>query len=157
DERLAGAGTLRQAHDGAELDVPVDLDVDLGELALRLERGDPAAQITEGDGLARDGHGIGSGLEHATLYTTRGNDWPARPGLCALIAGHSASEDARERADDPAIHRFERSLSFRWMPGSSPGMTNGGIAERKGAGTDHAGRGFCRLRAASFTAAMISG
>src|ERR1700748_820395 len=92
DERLAGAGTLRQAHDGAELDVPVDLGVDLGELVLRLERGDPAAQITEGDGLAFDGHVLGSGLEHATLYTTR------------------------ERADDPAIHRFERSLSFRWMP-----------------------------------------
>jgi hypothetical protein len=25
---------------------------------------------------------------------------------CAVIAGHSASEDARERAYDPAIHPF---------------------------------------------------
>src|SRR5262249_36771112 len=71
DERLGGAVAVRQAHGGAELDVPVDLGVDLGELALRLERGDPAAQIAEGDGLARDGHLLGSGLKHATLYTTR--------------------------------------------------------------------------------------
>src|SRR5262249_26514385 len=27
---------------------------------------------------------------------------------------------------DPAIHRLERSAFFRWMPGSSPGMTNSG-------------------------------
>jgi len=26
--------------------------------------------------------------------------------------------DARERADDPAIHPLERSASFRWMRGS---------------------------------------
>jgi len=31
--------------------------------------------------------------------------------------------DARERADDPAIHPLERSASFRWMRGSSPRMT----------------------------------
>ena len=35
-ERLAGAGTLRQPHDGAELDVPIDLGVDLLQLAVRL-------------------------------------------------------------------------------------------------------------------------
>src|SRR5262249_46897026 len=71
DERLADARTLRQAHDGAELDIPVDLGVNLGELALRLERGDPAAQIAEGRGLARDGHGLGAGLEQAHHDPTR--------------------------------------------------------------------------------------
>jgi len=41
-----------------------------------------------------------------------------------VIAGHSASEDARERAYDPAIHRFERSfLRRRWTRGSSPRVT----------------------------------
>jgi hypothetical protein len=38
----------------------------------------------------------------------------------AVIAGHSASEDARERACDPAIHRI---FARRWMRGSSPRMT----------------------------------
>ena len=64
DERLAGAGPLRQPHDGAELDVPVDLGVDFGELALRPERLDKAAQIAEGDRLSFGGDGIGTGLEH---------------------------------------------------------------------------------------------
>src|SRR5262249_61877940 len=65
DERLAGAGPLRQPHDGAELDVPVDLGVDFGELALRLERRNPAAQVAEGDGLSFGGDILGAGLEHA--------------------------------------------------------------------------------------------
>jgi hypothetical protein len=30
--------------------------------------------------------------------------------LVFVIAGHSASEDARERADDPAIHRAKEFL-----------------------------------------------
>ncbi len=38
--------------DGAELDVPVDLGVDLAQLAGCLERVDPTAHVTEGDGLA---------------------------------------------------------------------------------------------------------
>ncbi len=64
DERLAGAGSLRQPHDGAELDVPVDLGVDFGELALRFERLDKAAQIAEGDRLSFGGDVLGAGLEH---------------------------------------------------------------------------------------------
>ena len=64
DERLAGAGALRQPHDGAELDVPVDLGVDFGELALRLERFDKAAQIAEGDRFSFGGDILGAGLEH---------------------------------------------------------------------------------------------
>src|SRR5262249_8446149 len=84
EERLPRARPLRQPHDGAELDVPIDLGVDFGELALRLERGDPAAQIAEGGGLAFNGHILGAGLQHATLYTTRAatgligaSSWPA--------------------------------------------------------------------------------
>src|SRR5262249_39740876 len=38
----------------------------------------------------------------------------------------SASEDARERAYDPAIHPSDESAFLRWMPGSSPGMTEDG-------------------------------
>ena len=53
-ERRAGAGALRQPHDGAELDVPVDLGVDLVQLAGRLQRLDPAAQIAEGDRFSFD-------------------------------------------------------------------------------------------------------
>src|SRR6516164_2157520 len=93
DERLAGAGPLRQPHDGAELDVPVDLGVDFGELALRPERLDEAAQIAEGDRLSFSGDVLGAGLEHAALYSMRANDWPIRTGPCAVIAGL-----------DPAIH-----------------------------------------------------
>jgi hypothetical protein len=65
------AWPLRQAHDGAELDVPVDLGVDFGELALRFERLDKAAQIAKGDRLSFGGDGIGAGLEHERLYSTR--------------------------------------------------------------------------------------
>jgi len=64
DERLAGAGPLRQPHDGAELDVPVDLGVDFGELALRFEHRDPATQVAEGDGPSFGGHVLAADLEH---------------------------------------------------------------------------------------------
>src|SRR5207244_1018126 len=65
NESLAGMpGPLRKPKDGAELDVPVDLGVDFGELALRPERLDKAAQIAEGDRLSFGGDGIGTGLEH---------------------------------------------------------------------------------------------
>src|SRR5262249_62097565 len=50
----------------------------------------------------------------------------ARPYLrWIIIAGHSASEDARERAYDPAIYplRKKGSCEKRWTPGSSPGVT----------------------------------
>src|SRR5262249_32258563 len=52
--RLAGAGSLRQPHDGAELEVPIDLGGDLGELVLRLQRRDPAAHVAEGGRLTLD-------------------------------------------------------------------------------------------------------
>ena len=40
----------------------------------------------------------------------------------SVMAGHSASKDARKRALVPAIHDL---LSIRkaWMPGTGPGMT----------------------------------
>src|SRR5262245_48202590 len=40
----------------------------------------------------------------------------------AVMAGHSASEDAPRRAYVPAIHIFARSKT--WMPGPRPGMTS---------------------------------
>ena len=61
---MPGARPLRQPHDGAELDVPIDLGVDRLQLALRLQRGDPAAQVAEGDRLAFNRHVFFPGLEH---------------------------------------------------------------------------------------------
>src|SRR6266403_2004078 len=40
-----GPGALRQPRDGAELDVPVDLAVDLAQLPGRLQRLEPAAHV----------------------------------------------------------------------------------------------------------------
>jgi hypothetical protein len=64
DERLAGARPLRQSHDGAKLEVPVDLGADLGEFVLRLQRRHPAAHVAEGGRLAFDGQVVFPGLEH---------------------------------------------------------------------------------------------
>ena len=55
-QRRAGARPLRDARDGAELDVPIDLGVDLAQFAGRLQRLHPVAHIAEGDGLAFGGH-----------------------------------------------------------------------------------------------------
>jgi hypothetical protein len=45
--------------------------------------------------------------------------------LSVVIAGHSASQDARERAYDPAIHPLRKDfVQGRWTPGSSPGVTH---------------------------------
>jgi hypothetical protein len=41
-----------------------------------------------------------------------------------VIAGHSAAEDARERAYDPAIHPLGPKPFLRWISGSSLGMTS---------------------------------
>jgi hypothetical protein len=35
----------------------------------------------------------------------------------SVIAGHSASEDARGRASDPAIHPFRKKMDARVKPG----------------------------------------
>jgi hypothetical protein len=45
----------------------------------------------------------------------------------SVMAGHSASKDARKRALVPAIHDL---LSIRkaWMPGTRPGMTTEFVA-----------------------------
>jgi hypothetical protein len=37
--------------------------------------------------------------------------------LTVVIAGHSASEDARERACAPAIHPFRKRMDARVKPG----------------------------------------
>jgi hypothetical protein len=43
------------------------------------------------------------------------------PASFSVMAGHSASKDARKRALVPAIHDL---LSIKtWMPGTRPGMT----------------------------------
>src|SRR5262245_18060357 len=45
------------------------------------------------------------------------------PGIISIVmAGHSASEDARERACVPAIHALP-SERKTWMPATSAGMT----------------------------------
>jgi hypothetical protein len=44
------------------------------------------------------------------------------PGPTSVVAGHSASNDARERALVPAIHVLII-LPKTWMPGTRPGMT----------------------------------
>ena len=89
------------------------LGVDLGELALSLERGDPAAQVAEGGGRAGDGHVLGAGLQHATLYTTR--------AATGLIGASSC----------PALCRASTSFFPRaaktWMAGTSPAMTTFGV------------------------------
>jgi hypothetical protein len=47
----------------------------------------------------------------------------------AVIAGHSASEDARERAYDPAIHPFRKKIDARVKPGHDELKTmTGGLA-----------------------------
>ena len=55
-QRRAGARALGDARDGAELDVPIDLGVDLVQFAGRLQRLHPVAHIAEGDRLAFGGH-----------------------------------------------------------------------------------------------------
>ncbi len=40
-QRRAITRTLRQAHDGSEFDVPIDLGVDFVDFARFLQRGDP--------------------------------------------------------------------------------------------------------------------
>ena len=57
-QRRAVAGALGEPHHGAELDIPVDLGVDLPDLAGVGERLDPAAEIAEGDRLAFDVHSL---------------------------------------------------------------------------------------------------
>jgi hypothetical protein len=42
--------------------------------------------------------------------------------LSVVMAGHSASKDARERAYVPAIHDLFAARKT-WMPGTGPGMT----------------------------------
>jgi hypothetical protein len=49
--------------------------------------------------------------------------------LAVVMAGLSASEDARERAYVPAIHDLLRKKKT-WMPGTRPGMTTDRSADR---------------------------
>jgi hypothetical protein len=43
--------------------------------------------------------------------------------MSVVMAGHSASEDARERAGIPAIHVFRDQETKSWMPGSADKFT----------------------------------
>jgi len=49
-----------------------------------------------------------------------------RTCLSAVLAGRSASKDARKRVYVPAIHVLLRPGRKTWMPGIKPGMTNAG-------------------------------
>ena len=55
-QRRAVAGALGEPHHRADLDVPIDLGVDLPDLAGCVQRLDPAAKIAVGDRLAFDVH-----------------------------------------------------------------------------------------------------
>ena len=55
-QRRPGAGALRQPRDGAELDIPIDLGVDLLQFAGALERLHPAAHIAERNRLSFCAH-----------------------------------------------------------------------------------------------------
>ena len=57
-QRRAGARALRQSRDGAKLDIPVNLGVDLLKFAGGLQRGDPAAKISKGNRLSLHGHSV---------------------------------------------------------------------------------------------------
>ncbi len=46
-QRWSGAGALRQAGNGAELDVPIDLGVDARQFTGAVKRRHPTAQIAE--------------------------------------------------------------------------------------------------------------
>jgi hypothetical protein len=57
------------------------------------------------------------------------------PGMCVLahfvIAGYSASEDARERAYDPAIHPLRKKFLQRMMDRLKSGLPDFGPVVRK--------------------------
>src|SRR6185503_16254980 len=55
-QRRTGAGALRHPGDGAELDVPIDLGVDLAQFSGRLQRLHPVAHVAEGYGLSFHGY-----------------------------------------------------------------------------------------------------
>ena len=59
EQRRPGAGTLRQARDGAKFDVPIDLGLDVVKFAGSVERFHPAAQIAECNRLSFRGHEYG--------------------------------------------------------------------------------------------------
>ncbi len=50
------AGALGEPHHGADLDVPIDLRIDLLDLAGGMQRLDPTAKVAVGDRLAFDVH-----------------------------------------------------------------------------------------------------
>jgi len=72
DHRRSGPGALRQPRDGAELDVPVDLAVDVLHFALRAQRREPTAHVAKGNRLALDGDVFLAGLEHHQAPGGRG-------------------------------------------------------------------------------------
>ena len=88
EQRLAGAGALRQPHDGAELDIPIHLGVDPLQLGRALERRDPAAQIPERGRGSLDGHLLFSSLQHRTHSDLNGNDLVHRNGGTCPAATH---------------------------------------------------------------------
>ena len=87
-QRRAVAGALGEPHDGADLDIPVDLRVDLLDLAGVVERLDPAAEIAIGDRLAFDVHclfqfvlpgwGRSWGRSYARAWPPHQHERPAR-------------------------------------------------------------------------------
>ena len=89
-QRRAVAGALGEPHDGADLDLPVDLRIDLLDLAGGVERLDPAAEIAIGDRLAFDVHCL-----FQFVLPQEGRSWgrrwgqELRPELCPGLAATS--------------------------------------------------------------------
>ena len=101
-QRRAGAGALRQPHDGAELDVPIDLGVDLVQLARRAQRVDPAAQIAELRSGLRSGVTFDPQKKRATPITSlpgaRAHDRPSLRRMRSLGVRHVLLNQERRAA-----------------------------------------------------------
>src|SRR5665647_1348578 len=57
-QRRAGSSALRQAHDGPDLDIPVDFSADFLQFARGLQRCNPAAKISKRHRLSLHGHSV---------------------------------------------------------------------------------------------------
>ncbi len=90
-QRRAVAGALGEPHHGAELDIPVDLGVDLPDLAGVVQRLDPAAEIAEGDRLAFDVHSLFQSIVRRMLRR------PSAAGVMPACGRPLQHEPARRR------------------------------------------------------------
>jgi hypothetical protein len=91
-DRGTGARPLRQPRDGAKLDVPIDLRIDLVQFASRFERFHPAAHVAEGDRFTFNCHA--HSLDRGASPPKTG---PHFSGSCAGRAGKLALQDERRK------------------------------------------------------------